>query len=48
MRPGKRPPPRDVLEKAGIVLGENYPDPLVDHGEARARALAAYSEIRKG
>ncbi|MEP2829842.1 deoxyribodipyrimidine photo-lyase [Parvibaculum sp.] len=40
--------PRDVLEKAGIVLGENYPEPLVDHGEARARALAAYSEIRKG
>ncbi len=40
--------PRDLLEKAGIVLGKNYPEPLVDHGKARARALAAYSEIRKG
>lgn len=40
--------PREALKKAGVVLGETYPEPLVDHGEARARALAAYEEIRKG
>jgi deoxyribodipyrimidine photo-lyase len=39
--------PSDVLAKAGIDLGESYPRPIVDHAEARARALAAYEEIRK-
>ncbi|MFN3628025.1 MAG: cryptochrome/photolyase family protein [Parvibaculum sp.] len=39
--------PKDVLAKAGIALGKTYPAPIVDHGEARARALAAYEEIRK-
>ena len=27
---------------AGVTLGETYPAPIVDHGEARLRALAAY------
>ena len=27
-------------------LGETYPEPLVDHGEARSRALAAYEVVR--
>ena len=40
--------PKDMLEKAGVVLGETYPAPLVDHGKARARALSAFEEIRKG
>jgi deoxyribodipyrimidine photo-lyase len=35
--------PAAVLEKAGIVLGETYPRPIVDHAEARDRALKAYS-----
>lgn len=39
--------PSDVLAKAGIDLGNSYPRPIVDHAEARARALAAYEEIRK-
>jgi deoxyribodipyrimidine photo-lyase len=34
------------LSAAGIELGETYPLPIVDHIEARADALAAYSAIR--
>ena len=37
--------PEDVLQKAGIVLGETYAKPLVDHFEARDRALAAYKDL---
>ena len=36
----------DALERAGIVLGETYPKPIVDHATARARALAAFAEMR--
>lgn len=36
------------LSAAGVVLGRNYPEPIVDHGEARAAALAALQTIRKG
>ncbi|MBX3446158.1 MAG: deoxyribodipyrimidine photo-lyase [Parvibaculaceae bacterium] len=39
--------PSDVLTKAGVTLGKSWPEPIVDHGAARARALAAYEEIRK-
>ncbi|MBO0903396.1 cryptochrome/photolyase family protein [Jiella sonneratiae] len=35
-----------VLEKAGVKLGKTYPRPVVDHGEARERALAAYDEVK--
>jgi deoxyribodipyrimidine photo-lyase len=38
--------PADALAAAGVTLGETYPEPLVDHGEARARALAAYEAVR--
>ncbi len=38
--------PLVVLEAAGIRLGETYPKPLVDHGEARDRALAAFKASR--
>ena len=31
------------LAVAGVVLGDNYPPPIVDHAEARDRALAAYA-----
>lgn len=37
----------DVLAEAGVRLGETYPKPIVDHAEARKRALAAY-EVVKG
>ncbi len=35
------------LEAAGVVLGETYPQPIVDHAAARERALAAYAAIRE-
>lgn len=39
--------PQEVLQKAGIVLGETYPLPIVDHAEARKRALEAYKTFRE-
>lgn len=36
--------PADVLDAAGVSLGENYPSPMVDHTAARARALAALAQ----
>lgn len=38
--------PGAVLAQAGVTLGSNYPFPIVDHRQARQRALAAYSDIR--
>ena len=38
--------PDEMLRKAGIVLGKTYPLPLVDHGDARAKALAAFEQIK--
>ncbi len=39
--------PADALKKAGVELGKDYPRPIVDHGRARDRALAALDTIRK-
>jgi deoxyribodipyrimidine photo-lyase len=36
-----------VLAAAGVRLGENYPRPIVDHAEARERALAALAKVTK-
>ncbi|WP_411820326.1 deoxyribodipyrimidine photo-lyase [Hyphococcus formosus] len=38
--------PEHVLQEAGITLGNNYNKPIVDHAEARDRALAGYNEIK--
>ena len=38
--------PQDVLDKAGVVLGETYPRPVVDHKQARELALAGYKKSR--
>ena len=38
--------PAQALAAAGVTLGESYPEPIVDHGEARLRALAAYDQVR--
>jgi deoxyribodipyrimidine photo-lyase len=38
--------PDEVREKAGVVLGENYPCPVVDHKTARAEALEAFRVMR--
>jgi deoxyribodipyrimidine photo-lyase len=38
--------PRSVLVDAGIVLGENYPMPMIDHAAARRRALGALADMK--
>lgn len=40
--------PDTVLRGAGVRLGENYPHPVVDHPEARKRALAGYEAMKQG
>lgn len=37
-------PPLDLAEH-GVVLGDNYPDPIVDHAMARQRAIDAYRSV---
>jgi deoxyribodipyrimidine photo-lyase len=44
-KPGEAP--ADILDMAGIVPGETYPLPIVDHRQARQRALDAYAAIKK-
>ena len=39
--------PETVLRNAGVVLGQYYPRPLVDHAAARERALEAFAESRR-
>jgi deoxyribodipyrimidine photo-lyase len=39
-RPWTAPPME--LAAAGVTLGDQYPHPIIDHGFARRRALAAY------
>lgn len=35
----------ETLSDAEVVLGKTYPRPIVDHGAARARALAAFGSL---
>jgi deoxyribodipyrimidine photo-lyase len=39
--------PPQALAAAGVQLGKSYPRPLVDHGEARAAALAALATLKR-
>lgn len=39
--------PAETLEAAGVTLGKDYPQPIVEHRPAREAALAAYGSIRK-
>lgn len=39
--------PVDVLRRSGVILGVDYPEPLVDHAKAREKALAIYSLLKK-
>jgi deoxyribodipyrimidine photo-lyase len=39
--------PPATLAEAGVVLGREYPRPLVDLGDSREAALAAYGSIRR-
>jgi deoxyribodipyrimidine photo-lyase len=34
--------PTDVQREVGCVIGEDYPEPIVDHAEARRAALERY------
>jgi deoxyribodipyrimidine photo-lyase len=36
-----------VLERAGLVLGHDYPLPIVDHEQARERTLARFGALRE-
>ena len=38
--------PESVLTKADVRLGQTYPDPIVNHEDARRRALEALSQIK--
>ncbi|MCK8485144.1 DNA photolyase family protein [Aliiroseovarius sp. S2029] len=40
--------PDDVLEDAGVVLGDTYPAPMVDHATARKAALDAFEGLSVG
>ena len=35
-----------TLQSAGMVLGKNYPKPIVDHAKARERTLMRYSVVK--
>ena len=37
----------DALKAAGVVLGENYPKPIVAHEDGRKRALEAFEAIKR-
>ncbi len=39
--------PAEVLRRAGVTLGQNYPEPVVDHARARIHALHAYEAVRQ-
>ena len=45
-KPWEAPPL--VLQDAEVVLGENYPEPIVDHKAARQAALDAYEDVKIG
>ncbi|MET0545713.1 MAG: deoxyribodipyrimidine photo-lyase [Caulobacterales bacterium] len=39
--------PEEVLGAAGVMLGKSYPAPIVDHKQARERALGAFQSMSK-
>jgi deoxyribodipyrimidine photo-lyase len=39
--------PLEEQQKAGCLIGQDYPAPIVAHGQARQRALAAYVQARE-
>ena len=36
-----------VLKAAGVDLGNNYPLPIIDHAQARAKTLLRYAVVKK-
>jgi deoxyribodipyrimidine photo-lyase len=39
--------PTEVQEKAGVKIGADYPEPIVNHKTARERTLATYTKARE-
>ncbi|UII56830.1 DNA photolyase family protein [Cytobacillus spongiae] len=39
--------PAHILEKAGVILGNTYPEPVVNHKRARLRTLERYEQMKK-
>ena len=39
--------PEEILRKAGIRLGKDYPSPIVDHNQAKKWALEQFQKIKK-
>jgi deoxyribodipyrimidine photo-lyase len=39
--------PKEILRSSGVILGEDYPAPIVNLKQSRQRALAAYAMISK-
>ncbi len=37
----------EQLSAAGVVLGETYPEPIIDHKAGRARALEAFEKLKE-
>jgi deoxyribodipyrimidine photo-lyase len=40
--------PAAELEACGIVLGREYPEPVVDHAQARQRTLERFAVVKSG
>jgi deoxyribodipyrimidine photo-lyase len=38
--------PEEILHRAGVKLGENYPEPIVNHAIAREVALEAFAKLK--
>lgn len=38
--------PREILQSAGIILGQTYPRPIIDHAKGRQRALDALASLK--
>ena len=39
--------PTPALTSAGVVLGRDYPAPVVNHDEARIKTLARYAVVKQ-
>ena len=44
-QPNEAPPL--ILQEAGVSIDDNYPSPIVDHKQARQRALEAYAVLKE-
>lgn len=40
--------PEEILEEAGVTIGESYPAPIVELRFSRERALAAFNAMKEG